>query len=358
MIEKIPLLLLVVAFCVATFLAERDAVGDIQGLSLPLRIANALVSYVAYLRQFFCPLGLAVFYPHPGVSLPAWKPLVVLLLLVVISLAILARRQRNPYLLVGWLWFVGMLVPVSGLVQIGLHAKADRYMYLPLIGLAIALAWGAKDALRSSRSRATLGAVLSASVLMVLMTGGWQQTRYWRDSEALWRRDLDCTPENVVAHNNLALALMDHGRFDEAILHFQKALEINPTDGRAHNNLGTAFAQCGDLNRAMVHFRKAVESDPQYAEAHFNLGQALAKKGRLDEAIREYQSVLEMLPNSTDVCNNLGLMLAQRGRLDEAIAQFRRAVEIDPHFAAARQNLEAATRRAQQNRATRPVELP
>ena len=211
LLEKIPLFVLAAASCVATTLAQRRAIVPVDAMPLSARISNALVSYVAYLGQFFYPVGLAVLYPHPGPGLPLWKPVAALLALAAISIAVLVWRRRRPAVLVGWFWYLGMLVPVIGLVQVGTQAMADRYTYLPQIGLCIALAWGAAQAVASWPYRRWACGAGSALVLAVLMACAWRQTTFWRDSEALWKHTLDCTSRNSVAHDNLGFVLARQG---------------------------------------------------------------------------------------------------------------------------------------------------
>ena len=226
-------------------------------LPMPPRLANASVSYVAYLGKFFWPTNLAVRYPHPGVSLPAWKVASALLLLAAISAAVLACWRRCPYLLVGWLWYLGMLVPMSGLMQLGSHAMADRYTYLPQIGLGIALAWTAMHVSRSwpYRSWVCGGA---AAALAILTACAWQQTTTWRESETLWTHALACTSRNLTAYDNLGSALADRGQVNEAIDQYRKALKINPDYLDAQYNLGLVLADHGRPGEAMEHFQKAL----------------------------------------------------------------------------------------------------
>ena len=212
------------------------------------RLANALVSYVAYLGQFVCPVGLAVSIRTRELDLPVWKVVGAVAVLACISAGALACWRRYPYLLMGWLWYLGMLVPVIGLVQLGSQAMADRFTYLPQIGLCIALAWAATDVCRSLSYRRWLCGIVSALVLAVLMGCAWRQTSFWHDSETLWTHTLACTSQNSVAHNNLGNALAGRGQVDEAITHYQKALEIKPDYAEAHNNLGNALADCGQVD--------------------------------------------------------------------------------------------------------------
>ena len=315
-LEKIPLLILVAVFCLVTVWAQGKALASRSNLALSWRIANGLVSYVAYLVEFFYPVGLAAYYPHPEHHLPMWKTFGALVVLACISSAAVKWRRRFPYLLVGWLWYLGMLVPVIGIVQVGSQAMADRYTYLPQIGLYIALAWGAADACRSWPSRRWVCGVASALMLVLFMGCAWRQTTFWRDSEVLWVRDLACSagnwrvPGNLLACNNFGIVLANRGQFDEAIACFEKALELKPDSAEAYFNLGLVQARHGQIDKAIAHYRKALELKPDCAEAHFNLGLALAGRGEVDSAIAHYQKALEIKPAFVEAHNNLAWLRA------------------------------------------------
>ena len=255
-IEKLPLLAMVAGSCVTTVWAQREVMVSEDRLPVWARVANAPVSYVAYLDQFFCPRGLALFYPHPGPHLPLWKAVGAGVVLLCISAVVLTLWRRRPYLLVGWLWYLGMLVPVIGLTQAAGQAMADRFTYLPQIGIAIALIWWADDCSRSWRYRRVVWSVASAAGLMVLLGCAWRQTSFWCDSVTLWTRSLACSSYNKVAHNNLASALIDRGRLDEAMGHCRQSLEINPNDAEAEVILGIILARLGRLDEAMAGYRQ------------------------------------------------------------------------------------------------------
>ncbi len=337
-VEKIPLFLLMIASCVATPFAQGEAVAKLTALPLPLRIVNALVSCVAYLGQSFWPENLAVYYPHPGDDYSATAAAASLLLLVGISAVAWIFRQKSPYLFVGWLWFLGMLVPVIGLVQVGSQARADRYMYLPQIGLCIAVAWGAERVSRHWPYRRWVAGATSALAVISLAWCAGRQASYWKDSETLWLHTLACTSDNWMAHDDLGLDLAGRRRFDEAIAHHQAALKIKPDYAEAHNNLGNTLAGCGRVDEAIAQFQTALKLRPNYAEAHSNLGNALAGCGQSDEAIAHYQKALKINPDYAEAHSNLGNVLAGRGRIDEAIAQYKKALEINPNYAKAHSN--------------------
>lgn len=338
-VEKIPLLLLTVASCAIAPWAQGNAVVALQTVSLSARIGNALVSCVAYLGETFWPAYLAVFYPHPCETLPAWKPAVALLVLLAITSAVLARWRRNPYLVVGWLWYLGMLVPVIGLVQIGSHAMADRYMYLPQIGLCIAVTWGTLHVAQSWPHRTWVCAASATTVVMALTACAWQQTTHWRSNEALWTHAIACTSDNDLAHGNLGIELAKQQRYDEAIAQYRAALKIKPNDAKTYSCLGDALLHLGQIDGAIEQYDKSLRINHDSAETHCHLGVALARQKRLPEAVAEYEAALKIDQNYVDAHCNLGNALARQGRLDDAITHYNKALDIQPNRTEIRQNL-------------------
>jgi tetratricopeptide (TPR) repeat protein len=243
---------------------------------------------------------------------------------------VLLWRRTRPYLLVGWFWYLGMLVPVIGLVQVGVHAMADRYTYLPQIGLAIGLTWGAKQSLRAWPHHARWQGVVSALLLATLMGCAWRQTSYWRTSETLWRRALDCTPDNFVAHNDLGIILRNQGRVDEAIVHYRQALDLKPNDVQAYVNLSVALYQQGRVDEAIRYLQQAVALKPDFAIAHNNLAMALRSQKQFDEALVHSRKAVELAPTFLEARNNLGILLHQLGQTTEAIAQWREVLRWQP----------------------------
>jgi Flp pilus assembly protein TadD len=330
--EKTPLFLLSVGSCVATSLVP-EKVPDAGRLSILDRIGNAAVSYGIYLRQMIFPAGLANPYPYPPNGLSFWSVALAFVLLAVISAIVVACRNKRPYLLVGWLWYAGMLVPMIGLVQISYYSHADRYTYLPGIGLALAGTWAVGDwSLRWKHRQAVLGGV-AAMVIGVLMICAWKQTVYWQDSETLWTHTLKCTAGNSVAHYNLGLDLDHKGRVDEAIAHYQKALQIDPGYEDSHYSLGNAFAEQGQLDEAIAQFQKALQIDPGYADAHFNLGVAYALQHKTAEAMAHYRMALGLQPAMPAALNNLAWILATDPHAEirngpEAVRLARRACAL------------------------------
>jgi tetratricopeptide (TPR) repeat protein len=339
-LEKVPLILMAAVSCAVTWFAQQGSIKPLDHFPLVDRFANALVSYAGYLLQFFWPTGLAAQYPYVK-DQPIWAVAASIGLLAAISVAAAASRSRYPYFFVGWLWYLGMLVPVIGLVQVGDQAHADRYMYLPLIGPAMALAWAIADFARTS-ARRWLCAIASAAVLAALTVASWRQVDYWRDSEALWTRALSCTHDNWLALNNLGMLRMKTGHLDDAIADFEAALEIGPNLTLTHNSLGLALAERGDSNAAFVHFQKALDIDPNDAETHNNFALALSRFGQLEPAIQHYEEALRIRPDYAEAHNNLALMLQGAGRVDAAIEHYRKALDIWPDDAEACNNLATA----------------
>jgi len=337
--EKVPFLLLAAGVSVITVLAQRKAMLPVQALSFPSRIENAFVAYATYIWQMLYPVGLAVFYPHPGNGLSAWEIGLSVLALIVISTGVVVGWRKHPYLLVGWLWYVGMLVPVTGLIQVGAQARADRYTYLPEIGLYILVAWGTVDLCRNWRHRRTLLGVAAAAILAGLLTYACLQTSYWKDSVTLWRHALACTADNATAESGLGLALADQGELTEAIQHYERALQLNPDYIDAHNNLGSALVAQGRLPEAIKHFERAIQLDTDYGKAQNNLGNALVAQGRPTEAVGHLVRALRLNPDDAEVCYNLGNALVAQGNLTEAVKRYEHALQLNPDYAGAHYNL-------------------
>ena len=338
LLEKLPFLLLSTASCVATVIAQREAIKSMIVLPFTLRLNNALVSVVTYITQLVWPANLAAFYPYQF-DTPAWQITGAGVLLLFITVLAFRTAQRFPYFLVGWLWYLGMLVPVIGLVQVGGQARADRYTYLPQIGLYLIIVWVIRDWTAGWRWRRPALGMAAFSVVAVLMVCSLKQTAYWQSDESLWTHALACTSGNYTAHNNLGYVLVAQGRPAEAIKHYQEALAINPNYSEVINNLGTALLNQGRLDEAAKYYHRALEIYPDFAEAYNNLGILLTKQGQTVEAIEQYRKAIELNPNRAEFYNNLGNLLSKQGRTDEAIEQFQKALEVAPDNAKVRFNL-------------------
>ena len=346
-LEKIPFFALAAASSVVTFLAQRSGGAlTVDIYPLKIRIANALVSYVSYMGKMIWPRGLVVFYLHPGKNLPGWHAVGAGLLLVCLSLVVMRAARRHPYLAVGWLWYLGTLVPVIGLVQVGMQAMADRYTYVPLIGLLIICVWGVFDLVKGWRHGKVFLALSAGLLLLALTTCTWLQVRHWKNSATLFQHALTMNAEHYVAHNNLGAALIEQGKIEEGISHYTKALEINPNYWLAHSNLGGYLVGQGKVEDAMHHCSEAVRLNPNSSEAHNNLGLALALQGRFEEATTHYSEALRLKPEYSHAHRNLGLALERLGRLEEASTHYAEAVRFKPDFVQA--HLDLATVLAEQ----------
>jgi len=397
--EKAPLFALAAVSAAVTLFAQKSGGAMLWVVPLKMRVANALVSYVSYMGKMMWPDGLAVLYPHPGM-VPMGQAVGAALLLALISLFTLSVARRYPYLAVGWLWYLGTLVPVVGLAQVGVQSMADRYTYVPLIGIFVIVCWAMADLATKWHRARTVLAVLAGVVVLSLMARTWFQVRYWQSNITLFEHAVQVTKNNYIAHNNLGNALVGKGELEAAIEHYSKALRLSPRYGKARNNLGlamlrqgrvkeaiAAFTQAlqtepsygeardnlrnalqligkpddeaeahnvaaitlaadGKLDEAMTHLSEALRLRPDFAEAHYNMGSALATQGRLEEAVVHFSKALEIKPGYAEAHNNLGIALARQGKLDEAIDRFSEALRLKPNYAEAHRNLRQVLRLA------------
>jgi tetratricopeptide (TPR) repeat protein len=308
--EKIPLIALSAISCVVTFLAQRQALGWTEDLPVSARLHNAVVSYIAYIWQMLWPVKLAVFYPHPENRLPTWEIILSLAALIAITAIGIVLRRKRPYIVVGWLWYLGMLVPVIGLIQVGWQGRADRYTYLPQIGLYIMVTWAIAELSVSWRHQRQIAAFGATIIMGALTWRAWNQTRFWQDSETLWTHTLAVTSKNDVAENNLGIVFLGRGQVDQAISRFQAAVDIRPANAAAHDNLAKAFLRKGRLADAMLHYRKMLEIQPENVETHNILGTALIQQGRVREAIEQWRKALVMQPENGNAKSNLAWVFA------------------------------------------------
>jgi Flp pilus assembly protein TadD len=332
LLEKVPLFALAAASCAVTVVAQlgANAVKPFASVPLPARAANAVLAYVAYLGQTFWPLRLAVLYPHPGAAVPAGRVLAAGALLVAVTALVLGPGRRRPYLAVGWLWFLGTLVPVIGLVQVGDQARADRYTYVPLIGVFLLLTWGAADLAAAWRLPRPALAAAVAVVLAACSALTWVQVGTWASSLTLWEHAAAVTENNAVAHLEAGKGYYEQGRLDAARQEFEAVSAIDPRLPEPHNLLGNVLRDLGRPREAVEEYRRAAALGPRAPLPHFSLGVMLAELGRPDEAAAEYRAAIDLAPASPLAHINLGLVLAELGRPEEAAEEFRQAVALDP----------------------------
>jgi tetratricopeptide (TPR) repeat protein len=372
--EKMLFFTLSAILCIITVATQHG--GNVLNLNrlLPfsIRLSNALVSCVTYIGKMFYPVRLAAFYPHPAFNLPEWKAIVSFILLLVISASVFYLRRRKPYLVTGWLWFLGTLIPVIGLVQAGEQAMADRYAYIPLVGLFVIVAWGAADLLENWKYHKIILAVSSIAVVLALTAVSRIQTSYWQNSLTLFEHALEVTNGNYLAYNNVGASLLMQNKFEEAIDPLANAIKINPNYPDALKNFGIACGKVGRLQEefesysraielyeianepnpdlpelhkivgtilnernkpeeAAVHFRKALTLKPSDAQLHYELGVTLGRQGKFDEAVEQFNEALRIKPDSAQTHSNLGYALLNQDKLDQALVHLTHAVELDPN---------------------------
>jgi Tfp pilus assembly protein PilF len=338
--EKIPFFVLTAVMSVVTFVAQKQggAVKTFEYLPFGARVGNSLISYCRYIGKTFWPTDLAVFYPHPGYW-PLEKVALAGIILCGISVLLFVARRRYPYMLVGWLWFVGTLVPVIGLVQVGGQAMADRFTYVPSLGMLILTIWGAYELAKGWRFNVIVMPLAGAMAMVICLAMTRQQLGYWKDSETLFRHTAEVTKNNYIAYNNVGAALLDQGQTEEAMGQFQEAIRINPEDAEAHYNLGVALFKKNKTNAATGEFREAIRIKPDYAEAHNNLGTTLLNQGKTDNAASQFQEATRLKPDYALAHYNLGVALFNQGQTGEAASQFQEAVRLKPDYVEAHINL-------------------
>lgn len=362
--EKVPMFGLVVISSMVTYMVQQSVAMTFGGqFSLPIRIGNALLSYVAYIGKTFWPDDLALLYVHRAmtrdwqvVMIPMWKMATAAVALVLVSIAVLRKARRYPHLTVGWFWYVGTLVPVIGLVQVGEQAMADRYTYVPLIGLFIMIAWGGEALLKRFRIKKAPAFVLAGLVLAVLSLVSWRQIGYWRNSVTIFENTIRATDVNPVAHYNLAYALHMQGKVSEALPHYEEALRIvpfykeaytmyslalqtqgeNTRLGEAKSNYGTSLGKQGRFAEAEALLNEALRLNPTLVDAYSNLGIVLAMQGKMQEARYYFTEAIRLNPNHSTAHYNLGLVLAAEGNLKQAISHYTEALRLNPGYADAR----------------------
>ncbi len=331
--EKVPLFVLAAASSVITVLAQRSAMRDLYSVPISARFANAAVSYLAYIGKALWPTHLAVLYPYPS-SMPAWWPVAALALIGISILAIRTARQ-HPYIPVGWFWYVGTLVPVIGLVQVGVQSMADRYTYVPLIGLFVIVAWGMPDVLRGGPFRR---AIPVAAALVIAMCAALTRAQLapWEESVPLWRHTVSATTNNAVGHYNLGIALDAQGKTDEAMDHYLETLRIDPAHGEAQIHVGVGLAAQGKIDEATALLSETVRLRPNWVVAHYNLALVLIRQDKTNEAVAEFLEAVRIDPAFALGHNGAGIALANAGKAQEAIGHFNEALRLNPEDAEAR----------------------
>jgi protein O-mannosyl-transferase len=341
-VEKLPLLLLSIICGAATLIVQRATIDYSNQLPLSARLSNAVISYIIYVGQLLWPAKLAVLYPYGNNYLPAAAVALGFTAIVAITVLTITLRQRFPYLFVGWFWYLTCLVPVIGFVQVGLQSHADRYTYLPHIGLIISITWATTAILKRINVGREVMIASATLVVALLAWRGWTQTTSWKNTESLWCHVLAVAPENEVAHYNIAEDLRARNDLDGAIAHYEAALksfqnaipvqcQLNPAI--VHNALGNAFAQKNLFPEAETQYRLAITLQPDFADAHSNLGSVLAREGEFTEAIGEYETALRIPPEDAASHVRLANLLLLTGHDYLAMAHYRRAVEIAPNSA-------------------------
>jgi len=334
LVEKIPFMLLSFLSCLATLVVQHRFASSIETFPLILRIANSLISYSEYLSKMVCPFPLAVLYPFRIFSL--WKLIASLFVILSISFLTVLKIRRRPWLAVGWFWYLGTLVPVVGLVQVGVQGFADRYTYIPLIGLFMMIAWQVPEMVQSWKHKTIALSVSAAGILSVLWLLTSFQIRHWENSITLFEHALKSTSENFVAHNNLGISLVEKGDYNEAIIHYHKAIRIDPGFCDPYYNLGFISYKQGNIQEAIFRFQNAIACNPNFAQSYYFLADFYFELKQIDNAIIHYEKALKIRPDYVKAMTNLGIALEFIGKTDESLALFKEAKRIDPDFADAR----------------------
>ena len=339
--EKLPFFVLSAVSSVITFFVQRSggAVAEMNILSLESRIANVFLSYVRYIGKMFRPQNLTIFYPYDAEGFPFWQVAICILLVLAVSFLVIRFAKKQKCLFIGWFWFVGTLVPVIGLVQIGGQSIADRYTYISYIGLFIMIAWGLSELLLKWPYRKIALGVSMLIVLTAMGIAAHRQVSYWKNSSTLFSHALAVTENNYIAYTGLADDLRTSGKTALAIEHYNKALQIAPGHADAVLGLGCALVNEGNLERAAEYLKKSLQLKPDHALAHYNLGIALQKQGRFAESLDSFTRAVQLDPGSAEAHNNLGNLLVLNGRVYEAIEQFRIAIRLKPDWYAPANNL-------------------
>jgi protein O-mannosyl-transferase len=343
-VEKVPFLALAAVWSVITFLAQRGSgsVSDINTIPLAYRIANPLLSYARYIGKMFWPQNMSVFYPLDIVRIPIWQIALCALLVLVISILAIRFGRKQRYLPVGWFWFVGTLIPVIGIVQSGAQGYADRYTYIPYIGLFIMIAWGLPELLSKWPQRKTALGLSMVIALTILGICAHQQVSFWNNSFTLFSHAVKVTRNNYIVYNNLGVACDNLGRYQDAVESYKQAIRIKPDYSKAHYNLGGAYGKVGRYQEAIESYQQAIRIKPDYADAHYNLGLNDYKLAYYQDAVEAYKQAIRIKPDYVRAYLNLGVAYYKLGRYQDAVEAYKQAIRIQPDFALAHHNLGVA----------------
>jgi tetratricopeptide (TPR) repeat protein len=333
--EKLPFLILSAVFIIITIFAQHDPSGTY--FPLVSRLANAPVAFVTYLGKTFRPHDLAVFYPFPS-HIPIWQVIGATFLIIVVSAIVIIKAKRLPYLFVGWLWYTIILMPVIGIVQVGNHSMAERYTYLPLIGISIGLAWGVPLLFPGKDIRKIVLFPITIAILLVLAVLAWQQCGYWRNSISLFDQTLRVTKDNYIAHGSLGIALFKEGKTKEAIDHYNKAILIRPDYSKPYDSRGIAYDKLGQYQKAIEDFNIAIRLNSEYAASYNNRGTAYYKSGQHQQALEDYNMAIRLKEDYADAYNNRGIVYSELGQYQKAIEDFSKAISLNPAFVDAYNN--------------------
>ena len=350
-IEKLPFFFLSILSSVITFIVQQKGGAVFAGDIVPfnVRLANAICSYFVYIEKMFWPVRLAVLYPYSINGISLFRVLLSATILVLITVLVLYNYRRRKYLIVGWLWYLGTLVPVIGIVQMGVQAFADRYTYVPLTGLFIICAFASADLLKNVPFKKYILATSATIILLACTISTTVQLIYWKDSGLLFERALAVTENNVHILNNYGNALGAMGRHEEAAKVLEQAVRCLPDSYEIRNNYGKALQNLGKFDEAIEQYQNALKIEPTADFARYNLSVALAAKGNFEAAIEQCRIVLAARPDDTEMHTHLGILLQNQGKLDQAIESYKKALQIDPNFQKARENLNALTQNQSQH---------
>jgi tetratricopeptide (TPR) repeat protein len=326
--EKLPFFALIIGIALLTLWAQQDIMQPLDFLPVSYRLANTPLAYLTYIGMMFWPMHLTVFYPHMGPRISLVQSAAAAGLLLVLTALTLWQARRRPYLIVGWLWYLGTLVPVIGLVQVGRQAHADRYTYIPLIGLFLVLSWGTYDLLGRRRLAQLAASAVAVGLVAVCLKLTWEQLPVWRNNTTLWRHALDVIPSGI-AYQGLAKVQEKEGRIDEARRTYEEALRSDPS-AVAYNNIGVFLAKHGWTDDALEHFAESLKLYPEQAPAHYNIGRILLRRGKIEEARQHFSEAVRLEPDSADSHYYLGLVLERQGKFRESEAEMIQALKKRP----------------------------